>query len=1226
MNGVRCVKMFFSAFLFFYSVTFVYADDTFEKLFASGNYQGVIDYADEKIAIADRDANIWVKIAKANIALGMNEKALACFLVSWRLNPKDYQSLLGCAKVYNNLNQPNNAIEKAKNALDLNFTTEASWEYARACIALNRSADAKTALEKVIQADPLNSIANKELGNIYYNEKNYSKAVPLLKKEYKLDPNELSAYKLGKSYIEAGEADSAIVYLKEAVSKGAQTDYYIDLSHAYCQLNDFESAVSSFSKIPQDHLIAADLFKFAKAKESFKGIAEAIKLYESAIDKSGNEVSTDIITAHEKIARYCLQKKEYDRALNHLLSIVENDPKAETVSDLYFLTADVYIATNNNQKAISNLEKTIEINKRNVEAYAKLADLYEKAGKADKAKSVLEAMLSLSPKDPGVYLNLGQYNLKVNKYSDALAMYDKSIALKNSAEAFEGKAIAEFNLKQIASAKTSASRALQMKSSLIEARIILGKILFSENDFKRAAEALEYATYKKADMENFKMLAKCYVKIGNKEKLVEIDKKIANLDDKNIESRLRLAKDAEEKRNLAGAITLNKELLALAPDDSQVIYKLYELSNANKDLEWAMIYIKKFLAKSPDNAEAHGALGDLYYADKKNDDALAEYRAALKLNPAAKGFLKNYAEIVIAKGLQDEVINALSTLITSGEADVGTYMTLGLIYEKKKMNTNAIEMYHSALQKEPSNVDALTSLAGCQAAIGDVNGAIISYEQVIMMNNKAVNEYRELGSLYLRSFKNMEAMTAFRKYLERDSNDLEIAKFVGNDAYKNKDYKAAVKYLGMLGVTASDEDLYEYADASQLNNDTAKMIIALEKLKSRKLKTPMRIKVLGMLADAYERYGKNEETINILNKLILLPAGNSMDNLYKKAFVTEKIDPADAIKLYEDNGKMFPADYRNFLRLGVLYSKDKNELYRAVNMLKRVTELAETVPVVWFELGKVYVKIGKDSEAIKAFKKYAETDPQNLEVNSQIGILLVKSGKVNEGLVYLEIANTIQPNDPLILANLAKGYIATKRDSEGLELLLKVKDKAANNPEIQYELYEIYSRMGQKEKAQSEIKSLAESTNDRKYILYYVKSLLDNGKVKDAQDAIENILAIDAENVDALMLKAQSLRAEKKYDAAIEIYKELSYIKLDYASGFFERAETHLLQNKIQWAETFFKKALESDPKFALAEVGLAKIAKLRKDTTACKLHLESALQLDPDNDQIREELMRARN
>lgn len=1222
MAGKKKGRVIFTVMLMFVA-TIVSADDTFDKLIAAGNYKAAIDYADDKISVSDRDAKMWVKIAKANSELGNNEKALACYLVSWRLNPNDYQSLLGCAKVYNTMNQPNDAMNMAQKALDINFAAEASWEYAKACIALNRSADAKKALEKVIQSDAHNAIANRELGNIYYNEKAYAKAIPLLKKTYKSDSDGFSSYKIGKAYVETGIADSAIFFLKESISKGGQSECQIELARAYFKIKNFKDASIEYSSTPKDNLTAIDLCNFAYTKESTgRGGAEVAEFYELAIAKFGNSVTSEAILAREKSARYRLLAKMYDSALKNLLFISENDSKG-AVPDVYFLLADVYLATGNMQNAISNLEKSIAINNKNVEAYARLADAYQKNNMPDKAKQTFESMLSLSPNDPGVYLSLGQYNLKAKKYSEAHGMFEKSNSLKNSAEAFEGLAVTEFNLNQSAQARISAARAVQMNASLVESRIILGKILIAESNYKEAQGNLEVVIQKNSDIEYLKMLADCYLQTGNKEKLLEVDKKVAALSSSDIESRVRLAKSAEEKKNLPEELSLYKEILSIKPEDPEIVYKLYELSNATGDVIWATIYLKKYLLFSPGNAVAHGLLGDLYYADKKNDEALDEYRAALKINPASKGFLKRYAEIVIAKGLQDEVIDALDGLIKSGDADAGTYTTLGLIYEKKKMSAKALEMYQSALQREPSNIDALTALAGCQASIGDVNGAIISYEQILMMNPKTVNEYKELGELYLKSFKQVEAVKAFKQYLAKDSSNLELVKMVGNDAFKNKEYKDAIRYLGILASSASVDDLFDYADACQMNGDTAKAIIAFEQLKSRKLKAPLQVKVCVALAADYEKIGHDADAIKVLSELILLSGGKDPENLYKRAFLAEKINRVDAVKYYEENCKTFPADYRNFLRLGVILSEGKETLPKAVNMLRRVTELAASVPVVWLELGKVYVKLSRDNEALDAFKKYAESDPQNQEANRNLGILLLKTGKVNEAMVYLEIANTFQPGDPVIMANLAKGYLQTGRNSEAMELLLKVKEHAKDDPEIRFELYQILMKGNQKEKALAEIKGLVELTNDPKYALVYAKNLIDDGKSKEALDALENILAANAENLDALMLKAQALRADKKYEEAIEVYKELVYVKSDYAPAFYERAETHLIQNKFQWAETFYKRTLDVDPKFALAEFGLAKIAKVRKDAVALKLHLENAIRLDPDNARIKEELSR---
>jgi tetratricopeptide (TPR) repeat protein len=260
-------------------------------------------------------------------------------------------------------------------------------------------------------------------------------------------------------------------------------------------------------------------------------------------------------------------------------------------------------------------------------------------------------MLALSPNDPEVYLNLGKYNLKAQKYSDALTMFEKSSSIKSSAEALEGKAISEFYLNKFPQAKSSAIKAIKINGQLIEAKEILGKILVNEKDYKGAIENLEFVIQKTNCIECLQMLAECYMKTNNTQKLFEIDNKIIVIDQNNFESRLRLARNADGKKDIKEALRFYKELLSIKPEDTDILFKLYQLAVAENDFTSAMIYIKKYLSINPDSEIAHGALGDLYYYEKKTDEALNEYRIAMKLNPAVKGIQKRYAEIVIAKGL-----------------------------------------------------------------------------------------------------------------------------------------------------------------------------------------------------------------------------------------------------------------------------------------------------------------------------------------------------------------------------------------------------------------------------------------------------------------------------------------------------------------------------------------------------------------------------------------------
>ena len=288
----------------------------------------------------------------ANEGLGVSEKALACYLVASRLGPDNYEALLGAASIYNNLGQPDEALMLAKKALDKNFTAEASWEYAKACIALNRSVEAKAALEKVIQGDSANSIANKELGNIYFKEETWGKALPLLKKSYLKNPDAVLAYKIGKSFAGTSMPDSSVFYLKEAVSKGGvPEDAGLGLARGYYGEGDFSNAAAQYNKLDGKGMTALDFYQTAVACEKSNNAAGALQAYEKSVTLYGADKSKEALLAHEKVARAQMEKKAWGQALPHLEFIAAADPKAAVVPDIYFLLADAFQALGTSAKA-----------------------------------------------------------------------------------------------------------------------------------------------------------------------------------------------------------------------------------------------------------------------------------------------------------------------------------------------------------------------------------------------------------------------------------------------------------------------------------------------------------------------------------------------------------------------------------------------------------------------------------------------------------------------------------------------------------------------------------------------------------------------------------------------------------------------------------------------------------------------------------------------------------
>lgn len=1207
--------------ILFSFVSVVKADNAFDKLMSSAKYKEAIEYADEKLA--ERTPEVWIQLGKANEAIGMSEKALACYLVSWRMNQEDYNALVGAAKVYNTLNQPENALNMAQKALQKNFTAEASWEYARACISLNRSAEAKKALEKVIQSDSSNTIANRELGQIYFNEKAWDKSIALLKKISKKEQNEQIAYKIGKAYLEKGIADSAVNFLKLAASTNGNSETSIDLARAYFSQRNYKLAAEEFRKVSKGMLSADDCYRMGICEEKNGDPTAAVEFFGVAVEKFGASTGTNALLSRERLGRARLKSESFSSALEQFQFIIKADQKALTVPDIFILLSEAQLGAGQKTNAINTLEKAINLNKKNIEAYARLADLYQKSNLEDKARKTYETLLNLSPNDPQVYLALGQHSLKSKKYSDALSNFEKSNTLRRSASASEGLATAAFNLGKYDKAQEAAKAAVSMDAGAWDARVLLASVLMKDKKYKAAQEHLEYMVRKESyKMEYLQQLATCYLQNNEKEKLKELDKRITVLDKTNVESRLRLAHAADASNDIESALSHYRELSILTPKAPDIFRRLSELSRKKGNMKESVTFLRRYLDFVPDDAEAKKDLGNLLYEQKDFDGALESYRSAMKLDPAIKGFYKRYAEIVIAKGQHEEVITAFNRLIKDGEADVNTYTTLGMIYQKKKDYTQAIQMYQKALQLEPSNVDALSALGSCQTASGDMAGAAISYEQAVMMNPSAIAELKELGEIYLRMGKEQEGIKVFKKYVEKDASDSAVVKILGKKLYERKEYAEAVKYLAYLGEDTPPDYLMMYSEACFNSGKFKDATNVLESVKSgNKIKGAILYQVYKMLAEAYEKDSNHTQASKAYGDYLALPGVKDPDAAYKQAFYLEGSNIEVSQKIYEQNIKNYPADYRSFLRLGQIYSAKKELLQKAVTMFTRVTDLASSVPAVYLELGRVYGKMGKEDEQLYALKKYVESDPQNIEANKHIGIILTRKGQENEGIVHLEMANALKPNDGETMVNLGLGYIKTGRNGEAIELLSRAKSMDKENVNVRYQLFELFRKTGQNDKALKEMKDLLELSRETRFQMIYAETLLSSGKARDAEEVVEDILATEGENVDAFLLKAKILRSRKKYDDAVEVYKEIMLIVPEHAQTLFERAETHLQQSKLPWAETFYTRALRADPKMALAQLGLAKVAKMRKNMTDYKKYLELARQMEPQNQLILQEL-----
>ncbi|MBD3241567.1 MAG: tetratricopeptide repeat protein [Chitinivibrionales bacterium] len=621
--------------------------------------------------------------------------------------------------------------------------------------------------------------------------------------------------------------------------------------------------------------------------------------------------------------------------------------------------------------------------------------------------------------------------------------------------------------------------------------------------------------------------------------------------------------------------------------------------------------------------EGHSRLADLIYEAGNHSGAYAHYKAALREDSSLTNVYRRYAELALELGDNKEALVALERVIRAGLADATTYKSLGDLYVAAKRYTKAAAAYERALDEGGETGGVLAGLGAVKRRAGDYAGAIDAYQRAIRLEPDSADHYRSLGDVYLRTGDTLSSIDAYRQYIDKGGMSGMVAQSLGEYEFGRRHFEDAARYLSMVKgkrggqfehLLMLGESYYRIGDFKQ-----AYPVLRLAANKfTRHAQWPEAVEMLIKSYIGLREYKKADFWVD---KYAKVSRRRSPDVAYFRAYLQERSAPAKARALYTQNSKTYPRDHRNYLRLGLLNAKDKSTLTLAVSQLKKAVALADTIPETWLQIAHAYRRLGKADDELSALQVFLASDPQHPDANARVGELMLAKGRTGAALQRLETASKTSSDDPRVLKALARGYAASGRSEEAIEALLRAEKDAPDDPAVQRELVKLYTATGEADKVLETLERLIELDRDNATLLRYARLLHQKEKYREAANAIEDIRATDPTNIAALMLLGRIRRDQGKHDDAVDIYAEVAQINPDYVMALFERAETHLEQSKIKWAQAFYERALRYDKDFARAELGLAKVAKVKRDRAAYARHLDRARRMDPSDPAIREEL-----
>jgi transglutaminase-like putative cysteine protease/tetratricopeptide (TPR) repeat protein len=130
----------------------------------------------------------------------------------------------------------------------------------------------------------------------------------------------------------------------------------------------------------------------------------------------------------------------------------------------------------------------------------------------------------------------------------------------------------------------------------------------------------------------------------------------------------------------------------------------------------------------------------------------------------------------------------------------------------------------------------------------------------------------------------------------------------------------------------------------------------------------------------------------------------------------------------------------------------------------------------WYDLGLAYAGANHHAEAIAAFRKQIELDPNHKHANGELAMELQQTGKADEAIAAYRKQLETAPYEKTTHKNLGLLLAQLGRDADARTELEAAAAIPPDDPETKMALAQVYGRLGEKTQAQELMKGLTGST------------------------------------------------------------------------------------------------------------------------------------------------------
>lgn len=290
---------------------------------------------------------------------------------------------------------------------------------ARALQGRGKQEDALVIYEELEKADPHNPEILKALAEIYLLLGHLDSVDTALRKGEAIAPHDLHLMGTTASLHQARKQyGKAISVLEEMLSRDPQFEGgHLQLGRIFLlsgniarAREEFEAELALYPESP------AALNDLGKVHETTGQVDEAFVYYRKAI-----ESRADFGEGYYNLANIYSRRGNTEQALVHLRRAIEYDPE---MVEAYYNLAVLAKKLGRRRESFALLRKSVEVKPSFAKGHYGIGNYYREAGKFEEAIHEYEIARRFSPEDPDVLLNFGIALAGLNRYAEAIEIWE----------------------------------------------------------------------------------------------------------------------------------------------------------------------------------------------------------------------------------------------------------------------------------------------------------------------------------------------------------------------------------------------------------------------------------------------------------------------------------------------------------------------------------------------------------------------------------------------------------------------------------------------------------------------------------------------------------------------------------------------------------------------------------------------------------------------------------